>query len=350
MAGSVGSVETPEVFSRPISRVPQRFVDESHPAGCRTLFDADGAQTPVGYAQETAVLGQQLGAAIGNALDRSATWSKSDLIWGARDDVCITLTNALFAIGAQLGVFSARPGYSENCTVEHPVAANGATSGDELLSQVAAFRVGDGEFAAVPGEVFPFTYLRSFVGPQDMPKPQFPLPPWVLPHMHAPYRFVDGLAEDMLGYIFPRGNGVGVTGEPDSGDDTDRFGCGHSDDSEATTSQAGDVVGTALVGVLDRAEGRPEDVSVGRYVLPGGTLSRNPLGMPSSIKCSVDTEFIPTGAAVGVWLAGTPVNQVIVPAAWMSLSGRPQATPDRNTRGWIDVNGTHHWLDVFPNT
>lgn len=347
MAGSVGSVETPEVFSGPISRVPQHFVNESHPAGCRTLFDANGTQTPVGYAHETTVLGNQLGAAIGDALDRSGTWSKSDEIWGARQDICVTLTNVLFAFGAQLGVFAERPGYSDNCTVEHPVAANGATSGDELRSEVAAFRLGDGEFISVPGEVFPFTYLRSFLGPQDMPKPEFPLPPWLIPHMHAPYRFVDGLGEDMLGYIFPRGNGVGVTGEPNSDSDTDRFGCGHSDDSEATSSQAGDIVGNALVGVLDHAEGTPEDVRAGLYVLPNGTHARNPLGVPASIKCNVDTQFLPLGPASGVWLAGTPATQVIVPAAWMSLSGRPQAVPDRNTRGWIDASGTRHWLDVF---
>jgi hypothetical protein len=350
MAGSVGSNETPEVFSAPISRVPQRFVSESHPAGCRTTFDAHGTQTPVGYAQETTVLGQQLGAAIGDALDNTGRWSRSDVIWGARHDVCIPLTNVLFALGAQVGVFAARPGYSDDCTVEHPVAANGATAGDELLSQVASFRIGDGEFISVPGEVFPFTYLRSFLGAQDMPKPAYPLPPWVVPHMHAPYRFVDGLAEDMLGYIFPRGNGVGVVGEPGSGDGTDRFGCGHSDDSEATTSQAGDLVGTALVDVLDHAEGPPEDVRVGRYVLPKGTRSRNPLGVPSSIKCASDTTFNPLGPAVGVWLAGTPTAHVIVPAAWMSLSGRRQPRPDRNTRGWIDRNGTRHWLDVFPDT
>ncbi len=349
MAGSVGSNETPEVFSGVISRVPQQFINESHPAGCRTTFDANGTPAPVGYTHETTALGRELGAAIGDALDRTGAWSKSDVIGGARQDVCIPLTNALFAIGAQIGVFADRPGYSNGCTVEHPVAANGATSGDELLSQVAAFRIGDGEFISVPGEVFPFTYLRSFLGPQDMPHPEFPLPPWVVPHMHAPYRFVDGLAEDMLGYIFPRGNGVGVVGEPGAGDGTDRFGCGHSDDSEATTSQAGDLVGNALVGVLDHTEGAPEDVRVGRYVLPGGTRSRNPLGVPSSIKCAVDTVFTPLGPAVGVWLAGTPVRQVIVPAAWMSLSGRRQARPDRNTRGWIDSHGTRHWLDVFPD-
>ena len=38
MAGSVGSVESPEVYNQPISRTPQQFVDASHPAGCRTLF------------------------------------------------------------------------------------------------------------------------------------------------------------------------------------------------------------------------------------------------------------------------------------------------------------------------
>jgi hypothetical protein len=349
MAGSLGSNETPEVFSGPISRIPQRFVNASHPAGCRTTFDANGVRTALGYTQETTVLGQQLGAAIGDALANNGAWSKSNIIWGVRQDVCITLTNQLFVLGAQLGVFAARPGYSDNCTVAHPPEANGATSGDELLTQVAAFRIGDGEFVSVPGEAFPFTYLRSFLGPQDMPKPEFPLPPWLLPHMHTRYRFIDGLAEDMLGYIFPRGNGVGVIGEPDSNEGTDRFGCGHSDDSEATTSQAGDVIGGALVAVLDNAAGAPEDVRVGRYVLPGGGLSRSSLGQPASIKCDLDMVFSATGPAIGVWLTGTPPAQIIVPSAWMSLSGRRQATPDRNTRGWIDRSGTRHWLDVFPD-
>jgi len=349
MAGSVGSVETPQVFPAPISRVPQQFVDASHPAGCRTLFDANGTPVPTGYAAETRVLGRQLAGAVGRALDSSGTWSRTDSIWGARRSACVTLTNALFIFGAQLGVFAARPGYDNNCTVEHPPAANGATSGSELLTQVAAFQIGDGEFASVPGEVFPFTYLRSFLGPEDMPKPEFPLTPWLMPHMHTPYRFIDGLAEDMLGYIFPRGNGVGVTGETGANDGTDRFGCGHSDDSEATSSQTGDVVGNALVGVLDTRGGAPEEIRVGRYVLPGAVLSRNPQGRPASIKCNVDTTFDASGPAIGVWIAGTPVNRVVRPAAWMSLSGRAQRTPDRNTRGWFDALGNRHWLDVFPD-
>jgi hypothetical protein len=33
----------------------------------------------------------------------------------------------------------------------------------------------------------------------------------------------------------------------------------------------------------------------------------------------------------------------------MSLSGRRQAAPDRNTRGWFGANSTRHWLDVWPD-
>jgi hypothetical protein len=349
MAGSVGSNETPQVFPAPISRTPQQFLDVSHPAGCRTLFQPNGAPAPVGYDQETKILGQQLGNAIGDALSRSATWSRTNILWGARTTVCITLTNTLFQFGAALGVFADRPSFTHNCTVEIPPAANGSTNGNELQSDVAAFRIGDGEFASVPGEAFPFTYLRSFLGPQDMPNPQPQLPPWIMPYMHTPYRFIDGLAEDMIGYIFPAGNGVGVPGETNSGSDVDRYGCSHSDDSESTSSQNGNLVGTALVKVLDRSGRGPENITQGRYVLPGGTLSRDPQGQPASIKCNVDTVFNATGPAVAVWVPRGRFGSIVIPAAWMSLSGRPQRIPDRNTRGWIGPNGKRHWLDVFPN-
>ncbi len=350
MAGSVGSNETPQVFPAPISRVPERFVDASHPAGCRTLFGATGTPVDVGYHQETTVLGRQLATAVGNALDRDGAWSTTNTLWGQRRPVCITLTNTLFQLGAQLGVFAGPSGFSDNCTVEYPPNATGATKGDELQSHVAAFRIGDGEFASVPGEVFPFTYLRSFLGPEDMPRPQGALPPWVLPHMHTRYRFIDGLAEDMLGYIFPRGNAVGVPGEPGSDSDVDRFGCGHSDDSEAASSATGDIVGSGLVGMLDRVGGAPENIITGRYVLPDGVLSRDPLGQPASIKCNVDTVFVKAKRpAVGVWLPGGRSGRVVIPRAWMSLSGRRQGRPDRNTRGWIDRHGVRHWLDVYPD-
>jgi hypothetical protein len=257
----------------------------------------------------------------------------------------LTVTNLLFRLGGQFGVFGPRPLFADNCRTQVPP---GSPTGDELQTSAAAFRIGDGEFISVPGEVFPFTYLRGFLGPQDMPFPADPLPAWPLPHMHAPYRFVNGLADDMLGYIFPTGNGVGVPGERGNGLDpssTDRFGCGHSDDSEAASSQTSNVVASTLVTLLDRLDGPPERVVVGRYVLPGGARTRDPLGGPE-IKCNVDETFHAAGPAVAVWVQG---EGIVHPAAWMSLSGRPQSQPDRNTRGYFTPAGARVWLDVFPD-
>jgi hypothetical protein len=347
MAGSVGSVESPEVFPSPISRIPQEFSAESHPAGCRTLFDTTEEHVPIGYHGETAAYGNQLARAVGRTLIHRSDPSGSKAVWGRRADICVPLTNQLFAIAAAIGTFANRPGYDDNCTVENPVSPNGSTSGQEVKSQVAAFRIGDGTFASVPGEVFPFTYLRGFVGPDDMPFPQYSMPPWLTPHMHTPYRFIDGLGEDMIGYIFPKGNGVGVPGENGNSIDpssTDRFGCGHSDDSEAASSDTSQIAGEALVQLLDASGRKPERVVRGRYVMPDDSLSRDPLGSPE-IKCDVDQTFNATGPAVAV---RTGQGNRIEPSAWMSLSGRRQATPDRDTRGFLNANGKRVWLDVFP--
>jgi hypothetical protein len=354
MAGSVGSVESPEVYSgMNISRTPQEFVDASHPAGCRTLFkvgsgtDTAGAlHVPLGYNGETKAFGQAMAAPVVAALHGGAWhWSQTNTIWGARSNICVTLQNFLFAAGAALGVFAERPGYSNNCQTQNPVAANGTTHGNELKSQVAAFQIGDGEFISLPGEVFPFTFLRGFQGPQDMQTPSDPLPPWLIPHMNTPFRFIDGLAEDMLGYIFPEGNAVGIPSPQNPNpSDTDRFGCGHSDDSESTSADAANIVGAAEVKLLDAHNGPAERIAYGRYILPGGTLSRDPLGGPE-IKCNVDTTFHATGPATGVELAN---GQVVHPTVWMSLSGLPQTTPDRDTRGYFSSTGTRVWLDVFP--
>ena len=353
MAGAVGSVESPEVYSRAISRTPQQFIDASHSAGCRTLFkvgrttDLQGKlHVPVGYTRETRAFGRDMAAPIVRAFTSGAYYnSHSAQIWGARANICVPVQNVLFELGARLGVFAQRPAYNKNCTVASPLLPNGSSAGTALRSQVAAFRIGDGEFVSIPGEAFPFTYLRGFLGPEDMQIPTASLPPWLIPHMHTPFRFVDGLGEDMLGYIFPSGNAVGI---PTAGNlnpsSTDRFGCGHSDDSEATSAQSANIVGAALVRLLDEHGGPAERIAAGRYLLPGHKLSRDPLGGPE-IKCSTDQRFISVGPARAVELSN---GRVVRPRAWMSLSGLPQRAPDRDTRGYFDASGHRVWLNVFP--
>ncbi len=355
MAGAVGSVETPEVWSGPLSRTPQKFIDEGHPAGCRTLFNSpsSGTMTPLGYYSETRALGQDLAGAVESSLTRGWAWSGTNAIWAQTVNVCVPVANALFKAAAVGGTFAERPAYAPGCRriEKAPVAPTGQTAGTSIQSQAAAWRIGDAEFIGAPGEVFPFTFFRGPVGPQDMNYPQYGMPPWPLPYMHTPWRFFDGLDNDMIGYIFPEGNDAGVPGQHvvqnPTASGTDRFGCGHSDDSESVNDRAANIVGTALVGILQQHLGGPEAIAQGRYILPDGKLSRNPEGTTDTIKCSgADTTFAADGPAVGVWIPG---QGVIHPAQWMDLLGRPQSTPDRNTRGYFDSGGHRHWLDVFPD-
>ena len=68
---------------------------------------------------------------------------------------------------------------------------------------------------------------------------------WVRATVTGRWRFIEGLGEDMLGYIFARSNAVGVpTASNPSPDDSDHFGCGHSDDGEAAAAAeaAGDLL------------------------------------------------------------------------------------------------------------
>ncbi len=352
MAGSVGSVESPEVWSKSVPRTPQQYIDESHPAGCRTLFNLPKTATekPLGYYSETKDLANSLAGAVKQALHRGASWSRTNTIWADTASICVPVANVLFKFAALSGVFAERPAFYPGCKKREksPTTPSGQTAGTSIKSDAAAWRIGDAEFIGAPGEVFPFTFFRGPVGPQDMNIPKYGLPPWPIPYMHTPWRFFDGLDNDMIGYIFPRGNDAGVPGQgPDPNNSTDRFGCGHSDDSESANDQAGNIVGAALVRILKHELGQPEATQKGRFVLPDGKLSRNPLGTTDTIKCTgADTKFASDGPAKAVW---EPGKGVIKPAQWMDLLGRPQRTPDRNTRGYFDSHGQPHWLDVFAN-
>jgi hypothetical protein len=106
MAGSVGSVESPQVFSGPISGTPEQFLDPGHPAGCRTIFNPNGTTPPLGYHGETQAFGEQLAAAVQQGLSSAGQVSQSNQIWGERRDICVPLTNTLFAAIAHAGIFA----------------------------------------------------------------------------------------------------------------------------------------------------------------------------------------------------------------------------------------------------
>jgi hypothetical protein len=382
MAGAVGSVETPKIFpTGSVSPVPTGRYDAGHPAGCRTIFSTSGDPLPLGYDDETRAIGEGIAGRVAQALDSSASPATSSVIRFARAKFYVPLTNMLFA-GAGIGqTFPRRPLYVNGAGAPEPsmLASDPAgsltgtatpepnTGGLEVKTEVVVYQIGDAEFVSTPGEQFPIGFVRGFQGPQDMPYPSDAMTDWVTPHMTGHFRFIEGLGEDMIGYLFPKANAVGVPGERTESaangfDDTDRFGCGHSDDSEAASGEAGNIVATQAIQLLDGLDRGTDRILTGRYEWPDGTLHRNPLG-DGTLGCTDATNgFAPApGPAIGVVVQqdGLPVTYTIAgpghddgqaAVAFIDYNGNPQGTtPTVDTRGVLLPDGTRIYVDVYPD-
>ena len=150
MAGSVGSVESPEVYPRDDLPDPAGVRRRQPPGRLpdavqgRPGTDAAGTQhVPVGYLGETQTFGQDMASPVIAALTRrrSGTTRPRNTLWGARASICVPLQNFLFAAGAALGVFAQRPGYNNNCQRRPRRSRPTAPAGQAL--QVAGGRVPD---------------------------------------------------------------------------------------------------------------------------------------------------------------------------------------------------------------
>ena len=384
MASMVGSVETPKVFPNgTVSVVPTGQYDPGHPAGCRTIFATTGTPVPIGWGAETRAVGEGAAAAVIDALGTSARTSRSAEIASTRRAFFVPLTN-LFFVAVGLGqVFPHRPLYVDGVEVPETsqLAADPAgtitsyrapepnTEGIEVRTEVVAYRIGDGEFLSNPGEGFPISVIRGFQGPQDMPYPNDPMTAFVSPRFSARYHFVEGLGEDMIGYLFPKANSVGVPGDrpleqlqsadPTQGADAissgDRFGCGHSDDSEATSGIAGNIVADESVAALG-ALGRPGGtVLPGRWVWTNGSLHRNPLG-EGTLGCNTATRaFVRAPAAPKAAIVKINGREITIPigatgAHFVDYDGFDQGTtPTVDTRGVRLRDGSVVFLDVYPD-
>jgi hypothetical protein len=175
------------------------------------------------------------------------------------------------------------------------------------------------------------------------------VPNWIMAEMSQPWRFVVGLGDDMIGYIFPSTNAVGVPTSLNVPDDHDRFGCAHSDDAEAASASAGDVVTGQLASLLP---GPPDDARIvtGRYVWRDGSLHRSPLGDGGQACTGPGNVFHPApgGSAVAVRFGNRTIRVDGDEWRWMDLRGRPEAHASTQTRGVIDDHGHRVWLDVYP--
>ncbi len=367
MAGPVGSVEMPKVFEESRSFVPVGLHSIPGNGGCRTIYDTSGTYAPYGYLLSNQERGERIALWVSRALDAGAV-SRTSTIAFARTSLFVPLDNLLFKFAGVLGVFTYKKTYING--VEQPQAPDGKENGNDVKTDVGWFTVGDAQFVTTPGELFPFTYEHDFEGPDDLAVPQYgPVHGWVMASMNARWRFIEGLGEDMLGYIFPRSNAVGVpTAMNPSPDDTDRFGCGHSDDGEAANQAAGDIFNDAVLSIL--VPSRRETVQVGRWIWPDGTLHRNPIG-DGRLGCDAASSGFsaaPGGGAIGVWVLPPGVTEFrrgvgriyrVRDSAFgvgrrslhfIDMRGQPQAGPGMQTRGVMRGRRRRVWVDVFPDT
>ena len=351
VSGAVGSVEMPQVYPTARSYQPVGVYSSVGNGGCRTIYATDSTMVPYGYTQSTRARGEAVASWTEAALSQGAD-SRAGGIDVATKRFFVPLDNALFGLGSQIGVIAGKTAYLNGVVV--PRGATGAEiggPGNEFRSEVFWLRIGDGGFASAPGELFPYTYIRSSGGPADeaTPDPAWSPPPWIMARMNTRWRFVVGLGDDMIGYIFPVTNAVGV---PTAGNldppDTDRFGCSHSDDGEAASARAGDLVADQLASIMPAGH----DVLVtGRYVWRDGSLHRSPIGDGGQACAGAGNTFVP---APGGGASGVAVGSLRVPVdghdlRWMDATGQPQAAPDTQTRGVIDRFGHRYWIDVFPD-
>ena len=299
--------------------------------------------------------------------------------------ICMPLENNLFKAAFAAGLFPDRPAYTNSgCTIEAgrpasaasrsaaSTASPAAEEAEYLKSNVSILTLGPVQLAYSPGEVFPFTETRGAIDEALMPFPtdcyepmtenfycgaSLPMTPWISASMTRPYRFLVGLGEDMVGYISPPGNFVGVEGEVDSEpwkayEDTkrtghDRFGNGHADDAESIGPYAGLTVTDSLQQLLEQ-DGRGSKVQPGLYLDAQGHLSTSPFAT-GSFTGAVGVEAIaPRATHPRKLLIG---NQAIGWATFDALADPGTAGTSLpysvRTAGVILKTGTPLLIDVF---
>ncbi|HEV2369520.1 MAG TPA: hypothetical protein VGR90_06570, partial [Acidimicrobiales bacterium] len=412
MAGLVGSVETPAIYpaGTQVAKVPGALHDVpgSPVDGCRSVYPEPAAVPYSDALTAVNAYSQSVADMAETALQHADTVVPASLE-AQKTSVCVQLENNFFAAAFGAGLFPDRPAYADPaCTVgasaSGSVAAGGGTAASVapgapafIDSAVGVLSLGPVQIAYSPGEVFPFTEVGGPVDEAQMPFPTscyqpsatdptnpaagdytcgapLPMTPDVSASMTGSYRFLAGLGQDMIGYLFPPGNFIGSQGETvetpwstyeeTSSSGNDRFGYGHSDDAESVGPHAGLAVTDALTALLG-ADGRPTTVVPGLFVDTGGHLCDSPF--PASAPedtgraagswvtgCAgftgaVGVRVVENGAVRDVDVGGPPGRAVDWATYLATPDGGTAGTPyaySTATRGVI-VNGSPLLIDVF---
>jgi hypothetical protein len=343
LAGMVGSVETPSVYepeSTQVRRLPGALHNvPGNPNGCSSVYPEPSSGKPVEDAEEyLTAYGHSIANTAVAALEHAHNVVPQS-VEVQQQPVCVELENNLFKAAFAVGLFPDRPGYANSgCTVEEKAGSEPAY----LKTGVGVLTLGPIQFTYSPGEVFPFTEIGGPIDEKQMPFPTtcyepatenfycgtpLPMTPYTAAEMTGRYRFLVGLGEDMIGYLFPPGNFVGDEGEVSkqpwaSYEDTkkvgstDRFGYGHADDAESVGPYVGLEVTGALQGLL-ASDGQSQTIVPGLFVDASGHLSDRPFAF-GAFTGAVGVEVLEPGHT-------TPTKLLIGNQArrWANYYGEP---------------------------
>lgn len=301
------------------------------------------------YAQAQAT-GEAFASAVATQAPRALRLS-SGAVTLRRRDFFVPIENNLFKGAAAAGLFGTRPTYL--------AGVDAGKLGPDLRTEVGVLDVGpDLQMLANPGEAFPALMLGSRWGLEDAGCPSRPNPPVPTWHARSRYRFQVGLADDFIGYEIPAWAysdipGTFTTTCVNDADDRDAKGHQHKLETEGVGPTASNAVATQLTALLGPEPDPTGAVRLGRFVLPDGSLSRNPAGAVGVWVADPGVRELVPGRGTVVALArvaGFGARRVDQVGRFMDYDGAGQpGGPDITSRGMI-VYGhtTRYYLDVYP--
>ncbi|MHB8340496.1 MAG: hypothetical protein ACYDB7_04895 [Mycobacteriales bacterium] len=365
MSGLVGSVEIPTVYqpaATQVINVPGALHSvPGTPGGCSSAYPNPAGAAPVSKVpQYVDAYAAALAGTTVTALARAGPPLAVHDLAGQHASLCVQVENALYTAAFSAGLLT-RPGYADpTCTVGSGISPGALPSTPTSPGQVqganpvwfktavGVLTVGPAQFAYLPGEVFPVSAIRGPIDAAQMPfptscydpasgsfscGPPLPMTPWIAADMTQPYKFMAGLGEDMIGYMMPPGDFVGDNGETteapwavyegttNAGNNTDRFGQGHHDDTEALGPHTGLAMTQAVASLL-AADGPGQHVLPGLYLDAQGHTSDSPFAT-AGFTGAVGVIVVNPGGQEATYLIGGNAT------GWATFDG----VPDPGTAG-----------------
>lgn len=147
-------------------------------------------------------IGKKAGEAALQAI-RNSEISRFDAISIIREEVFLPLQNQNFQLLLKFGVLEGDVYINgeKQVTIPYPPELGGTPV--YLLTEVSVVTIGEGQFAMVPGELYPEIAIGGFLPPGLSHDPDAATEPVITQHMTGKYNIIIGLANDDLGYIIP---------------------------------------------------------------------------------------------------------------------------------------------------